>query len=88
MPLGQGWDEVCVTRGEPHGMFGCGQLDAEMEAEEAGYESTNQGVVRLRVCPAALHNANRAAPAEPGRGGRVELPAPIPTRRLPTTNPR
>ena len=36
MPLGQGWDAVCVTCGEPHGLFGCEQLDAEMEAEEAG----------------------------------------------------
>ena len=33
VPLGQGWDAVCVTCGEPHGLFGCEQLDAEMEAE-------------------------------------------------------
>ena len=36
VPLGQGWDAVCVTCGEPHGRFGCEQLDAEMEAEECG----------------------------------------------------
>ena len=36
VPLGRGWDAVCVTCGEPHGLFGCEQLDAEMEAEADG----------------------------------------------------
>ena len=36
VPLGQGWGAVCVTCGGPHGLFGCEQLDAEMEAEADG----------------------------------------------------
>ena len=46
MSLGQGWDAVCVTCGEPHGLFGCEQLDAEMRRRLKGYGCLSDGVGR------------------------------------------